>query len=115
MAVDYRIHVRPHLVDFAVDEALQEHAAAVLVDGIGIEVELHDVGSRHVRGRHRARDQIAIRIGRMADADMTIGIEHPLVGEDMVRCDEIRDRCGIDRTARGGRLGRGEVGAGQER
>ena len=108
------IHVRPRLVDLAVDEALEEHAAAALVDGIAIEIELHDVGGGDVRRRHRARHQVAVRIGRVADADMAKGVEHALIGQNAVRRDEIVDQCGIDRAARGGRLGRGEVGAGHE-
>ena len=53
------------------------------------------------RGRARARQQIALRIGGMPDADMTPGVEHPMLGQDAARGDQIVDDRGIDRAAGG--------------
>ena len=47
---------------------------------------------------------IAVRIAGMADADMPIGVEHALVGEDAVRSDQILDQSRVERAARGGGL-----------
>ena len=51
----------------------------------------------------------------MADADMAVGVEHALIGEDAVRRNEILDQLSIDRAARGRSLGEGEVNARQKR
>jgi hypothetical protein len=47
-------HVGPRLVDLAVDEALEEDAAAALIDRVRVEIELHDVFRGDERGRERA-------------------------------------------------------------
>ena len=73
------------------DEALDEQRTAAPVDRIGLEIELHDVLGGHQAGRDRARHQIAARIGRMADADVAIGVEHAAVVEDAVRQHQLFD------------------------
>ena len=82
----------------AVDVALQEHAAALLIDRIGVEVELHDVRGRNQRRRARPRQQIALRIFRMPHRHMAPGVEHAVLGQDAARGDEVVDQRGIDRT-----------------
>ena len=101
MAVHDGVHVGPRAKRLAVDEALEEHAAAALIDRIGVEVELHDVLGRHQRRRPRARQQIALRICRMPDADMAPGVEHAVLRQDAACGDQVVDQRGIDRT--GGR------------
>ena len=99
MAVHDGVDVGPRLVDFAVDEALDVHEPPGLIDRIGIEVVLHDVGGGDDRRRLRARQEIAVRRMGMADRHMAVAVEHALVGEDAVRRDEVLDRGGVDRAA----------------
>jgi hypothetical protein len=55
MAVHDGVDVRARLVDLAVNEPLNEHAAATLIHRIRIEVEFHDVVGRHQSRRDCAR------------------------------------------------------------
>jgi hypothetical protein len=54
--VHHGVDVGPGAKRLAVDVALQEHAAALLVDRIGVDVELHDVACRHQPAAPGARD-----------------------------------------------------------
>ena len=93
MAVHDRVDVRPHLVDLAMDEALAIGRAAVGIDRIAVEIEGDDVRHRHVARRHRLHLQIAVGIARVAHADMAEGVEHAVLGEDVVGRHQIgRDR-----------------------
>ena len=106
MAVHDGIDVRPRLVDLAVNETLDEHAAAVLIDRIGIEVEFHDVVGGHQSRRDRAGHQVPVWVGRMTDADMAESIHHALVSEDAAGGDEVFDDRGIDGATRSRLRGR---------
>ena len=99
MAVHHRVDVGPRLVDFAVDEALAvEQLAVVLgIDGLAVEVEDENVGGGHRFRRDRARDQIAVRIARVAHADMAEGIEHVQSRQRAVGGDEIVDEGLVER------------------
>ena len=98
MAVHHRIDVRPRLVDLAVDEALAvEQLAVVLgIDGLAVEIEHEDIGRGHRFRRDRARHQIAMRIARIAHADMTEGIEHVEPRQRAVGGDEVVDQFAIE-------------------
>src|SRR5204862_8116032 len=96
MAVNDGHHVRPRFVDFAVDEAFQEHRAAAGIDRIAVEIEFHDVAGGDQRRRQRPRHQEAIWIARMARADMAEGIDHAEVGEDAAAGHDIPKQRGLD-------------------
>ena len=78
MAVHHRIDVRPRLVDLAVDEALAVEQRALVAGSTGWLSRSSARMSAAVTNsrRHRARHQVAIRIARVAHADMAEGIEH---------------------------------------
>ena len=96
MAVHHGVDVGPRAKRLAVDVALQEHAPALLIDRVGVEVELHDVLGRHQRRRAGARQQIALRVFRMPHGHMAPGVEHAVLGEDAACGDEVLDQRGID-------------------
>ena len=79
-----RHHVRPRLVDLAVD-----HALGILRRGIArpageVEVELDRSSGSTSSGARRARQDVAVGIVGMAHADVPEGVEHALVGDDAV-------------------------------
>src|SRR5262245_22939815 len=80
MAVDHRLHVRPQLVDFAVDEPFDHAAAVFRFDRIGVKVVFHDVARGYQNRRERPGHQIAIWITWMTDAHVSVGIEYALLG-----------------------------------
>src|SRR5262245_16146130 len=110
MAVDHRLHVRPQLVDLAVDEAFDHAAAVFRFDRIGVKVVFHDVARGDQKRRERPGHQIAIWIAWMTDADVSVGIEYALLGKDTVGHDKVLDERRIDSAARGlGRLCGGDT------
>jgi hypothetical protein len=68
--VDDGADVGPNLVGFSVDKSLHETVATIGIDWIRVEVVFHDVLRGHQRRSNRARHQISIWIGWMADADV---------------------------------------------
>ncbi len=98
--MDYRIDVRPRLVDLAVDEALAVKQLAIVpgVDGLAVEIEHENIGRRHRFRRERARDQIAVRVARVAHADMAEGVEHVKLSQRMIRGDEVVDDGSVEPT-----------------
>src|SRR5262245_61068662 len=80
MAMDDRLHVRPQLVDFAVDEPFDHAAAALWINRIGVKVVFHDVACGDQNRRERPGHQIAVWITGMTDAHVSVGIEHALLG-----------------------------------
>ena len=85
----HRVHVRPRLEDLAVDHALRIGPRHRRHDRIGVEIVFEDVVGLHQRRRARAREKIALRIVRIAHADVAEGIENAFVGDDAVRGREI--------------------------
>ena len=84
VAVNDSVDLRARFVGRTMDVALNVERTVVGVDRAAVEVELDDIASVHQLGAARAGQQIAVRIGRMADADVAAGIDHVLVGEDAV-------------------------------
>ena len=80
--------VGPRLVGAAMDESLEIGRAALGVDRIALQRELHDVVGLDAIRRARARQQEALRIVGMAHADMPEPIHDPFAGEDAVAGDE---------------------------
>src|SRR5215469_5824535 len=89
MIVDHRFHIRPRLVDAAMDRPLDIDFAAALVDRLAVEIEFEEIVACHQLRAARAREEEAVGLGRMAHADMAIGIDHVLMGEDAVRHHQI--------------------------
>src|SRR6266536_2662915 len=96
MAVYHRFHIRPQLVDFAVDEAFDHAAATLRINRIGVEVVFHDVAGGYQNRRERTRHQIAGWIARVADTHVSVGIEYALFSKDTIGCDKVLDACRID-------------------
>ena len=82
--VQHRHHVGARLVDFAMDHALEEQPGLAQPHRIVVEIAGDDVGRGDQRRRHAARDPIMLRMGVIARADMPVGVEHAVVGEDAV-------------------------------
>ena len=98
MAVHNRTHLRPRLIDFAVNEAFEVHRAATLIDRRAVEVVFEDVLGRHQCGRHAARHQVAVRILVVPRADMAKAIHDALVVQNMIGRHEVIDQRRISRT-----------------
>jgi hypothetical protein len=84
-----------------VDEALGIDRTAVVLDRLAVHAELHDVGGLDEPRRTRPRQQEAVRVARIARADVAVTVDDVLVVEDAVAGDEIGDH----------RLERGVAGA----
>ena len=66
MVVHYRVHIRPRLIDRAVNEALQIGRAAALVDRAAVERVFDDIVALDALRGAGARQQIMLRIVRDA-------------------------------------------------
>ena len=94
MAVDDGVHVRPHFVELAVNEALPIKAG-----GRGRLASLSRskvMRSRpmYIPRRDRLHLQVAIRIARVTNADMAERVEHAVISEDVVACDQVHRNLG---------------------
>ena len=83
MVVADGLDIRPLLVDRAVDEALEVGRASI-GEGRAIKRELHHVGTFHEPGSARPGQQEAVRVFRMTDAHMSIGIQNSFVRQNPV-------------------------------
>jgi len=99
MAVHHRHHLGPRAVNFAVDVALDEALALVAGERLAVGVELHQVARRHQRRCERARHEEAVGPLVAARADVAVGVEHLVGGEDAAGGDEV-----LDQAAAGGEL-----------
>src|SRR5438270_732182 len=79
-------------VDRRVDETLEVERSLLVGHRLPGEAKLDDIGLLDQLGRERARDEEVLRIIWMAYADMAIGVDHVLLGEDPVGDDEILDK-----------------------
>ena len=94
MAVHDGLNIGPRLVDLAVNEALEKTAAAICVDWVAFQIVLEDVAGGHQRRRKRSRHQVMAGRRRMAQRDVTEGIDNALRREDAARRCEICDERG---------------------
>src|SRR5437773_7983468 len=92
VVVHHRHHLRPALVDLAVDEALAHRFAPLRIERPAVEVVLHQVCELHALGRDRARYEIAVRVARRAQAHVPVGVDHAVLSEDAVSRDEVFER-----------------------
>jgi ABC-type phosphonate transport system ATPase subunit len=91
MRMHDRMDIRPRFVDGGMDEALKIQRALLVAHRLAIEPEFDDIVTLDQLGRHRARQKEMLRVVRIADADMTVGIDHLLAREDSVGDDEVLD------------------------
>ena len=84
MMMTHRVHVRPRLENLAVDDALRIGPRHRRHDRIGVEIVFEDVAGLHQRWRARAREKIALRVVRIAHADVAEGIENALVRDNTI-------------------------------
>ena len=96
MGVNDGHHIRPRLVDFAVNEAFEKHRPAAGIDRLAVEIEFHDVSGGDQRRRQRPRHQKMIWVGRMARADMAEGVDNAEVGENAAARHDIVDQGWLD-------------------
>src|SRR6185437_5110235 len=87
MMMDHRMDVGPRLVDFAVNHFFAVQPEFGRAHRLGIERELDQVGDFGQLRRAMARDEIALRIVRMADADMAERVQHFFIAEN-AGCDD---------------------------
>ena len=91
MRVHDRHHIRAGLEDRRVNEALEIECGALIAHRFAVEAEFDNVlGTDQLRG-DRTGDQKMVRIFRMPDADMAVGVDHLLLREDAVGDDEVLD------------------------
>ena len=90
MAVHDRHDLRARAVDLAVDVALDE-ALALVAERLAVGVELHQVGGGDERRRARARHDEALGPLVAPRADVPVGVEHLVLGEDAACGDQIVD------------------------
>src|SRR5688572_3089567 len=89
MVVHHGHHLGPRAVDLAVDEALEHRFVPAFVACAAVEVVVEQVGGLDALGRYRPRQKIALRILRRAHADVAVGVDHAVLGEDAVRRDQV--------------------------
>jgi len=92
--MDDGMDVASHLVDLAMNEALEGQAASLLINRVGVEVELQNVLCSHEPRGQRARHQETAGVGGMPDAHMPRLVEHPFAGQDAICGDQIFDMSG---------------------
>src|SRR5215467_11629619 len=92
MGMDDGHDIRPRRENRGMNEALEIKAGALVAYRLTLEVELDDVFGTHQLGSERAGNQKAVGIVRVADADMAVGIDHLLAGEDPIGDHKILDQ-----------------------
>jgi hypothetical protein len=93
MVVHHRHDIGPRAIDLAVDEALADRGHArfysLAVERLAVEVVLEDVFHLHGLGRDGAGEEETLRILRRAQADVAVGVDHAVLGEDAVGGDQV--------------------------
>ena len=92
MGVNDGHDIWPRREDRRMDEALEIKAAVLLPHRLTVQVEFDDVLWGHQLRGERAGDQEAVGIVRVTDADMTVGVDDLLLGEDPVGDHEVLDQ-----------------------
>ena len=86
-------HLRAGAVDLAVDVALADRVAlARRVERLAVEAVLQQVAGLHRLRGDIAREDEALRVARRAHADVPVGVDHAVLGEDAVRRDEVFEK-----------------------
>lgn len=89
MVVHHAHHFGPHAIDLAVDEALEHGLAPVGVQRRAVEVVLDEIVFLNALRREGSREVIAVRVLWRAQADVPIGVDDAVAGEDAVRRDQV--------------------------
>src|SRR5208337_1708622 len=86
MAMNNGVDIGSHLVDFAMDEPFGMERATLQIDCVAVEIELHNVTGGHISRSYLARPchEKSVRVFRMTEADMTVGVEHALIDKNPV-------------------------------
>jgi hypothetical protein len=84
VVVTHGVHVRPRLENLAMDHTLRIGPFLRRHDRVRVEIVFEDVGGLHQRRGARAREEVALRVSRMAHADVAEGIQEAFVGDDPV-------------------------------
>src|SRR5262245_38874341 len=82
-------NIRPSLIDRGMDEALPIEHAPFGCHRLAVETKLDDVILLDESRGQRTRDEEVARIDRVANADVAVGIDDTLLGEDAVGNDEV--------------------------
>src|SRR5215475_8293311 len=93
MGVYHRLHVRPCLVNPAVNEPLMIKRATVIAHWGAIEIEFDDMIFHDHFGRDRGCEQEPIWIAGMTHAHMAIGVDYILAGQDAVGDHKVAHQC----------------------
>src|SRR4051794_10470728 len=101
MVMAHYVYVRPGLEDLAMDHAFRIGPLLRRDDRVGIEIVFENVVRLHQARCARAREEIAVRISRMAHADMTERIQNAFVRNNPVSGGKITAQVG-DRVGQGG-------------
>ena len=91
MSMDHGVHVGARLIDRGVDEPLQVKRARLAAHRLAVEAQFHDVAALDQIGSERAREKEMLRLVRVPDADVAVGIHHVFLGEDAVGDHEVLD------------------------
>ena len=86
-------HIGSEPIDFTVNREFNIRLLPIGPNRFSIQIELDDIASGDQFRRTRAREQKMIRLMWMANAHMTVCIEHVLVRKDVVGINEVRDEC----------------------
>ena len=90
MGMDDGLHIRPRLVDLAMDVALAVDTAALGVNRLAVrDIHLKDVRLRHECGRHGLGHQENVGVLVRAGAHMAEAVENAFVHEDLVGGDDV--------------------------
>src|SRR4029453_6055861 len=93
--VDDGVDITANLVDLAVNEPFPIRRRASCVRGIAVEVVFEDIRRGYKFWRDRSRQKESVSCALPADADVTVAVQYPLVGENVIGCDQIFDDRGI--------------------
>ncbi len=77
------------LQDAAVDEPFEVKMTAFFIDGIAFEIEFDDVIPGHEFGSQRTGHEEGVRVLRITDTDVTVGIANVFIGEDSIGDHEV--------------------------
>src|SRR5262245_32051825 len=84
MIVNDGMNVRPRLIQSPMYEALEIRRPSLWVDRCAVQYELHDIVFRDGIRRTRTRQEVALRVFRVAKADMTERIDNAFARKNAI-------------------------------
>ena len=91
MIVANRNDIRAGAIERPMNESLFVRAEPAQVDGRAVEIEFEDIFLGDEAGRAGPRHEISLRIFRIADRDVTEGVDQLQVCNDAIRDYQLRD------------------------